>query len=306
MKKAVKNISASIRARLQNIAKETGRPFSEVLQYYGMERFLYRFSRSEYADQFILKGALMFAVWQVPERRTTLDIDFSARYNNQIAAIEELISDVCKIPVTPDGIIFDSAKVKGKKIKENADYEGVRVKFRGFLERSRFTMQIDVAFGDVIYPKPVVIDYPVILGLPKPHLKGYPVEGVVSEKCEAIVKLGSLNSRMKDFYDLWLMLRRFDFDGIRLTEALKRTFRHRQTPLPEHQPIFAEEIYDERSDRQTLWKAFLKKGEIKHISEKLSAVAVEIESFLVDPLDAIRRGQAFSKEWKAPGPWGKR
>lgn len=303
MKKDIKNISASIRTRLQNIAKETGRPFSEVLQYYGMERFLYRFSRSEYADRFILKGALMFTVWRVPERRTTLDIDFLAHYSNQIAAIEKLISNVCKVPVTPDGLIFDSEKVKAKKIKENADYEGVRVKFQGWLGRSRITMQIDVAFGDVVYPKPRLIDYPVILDLPRPHLKGYPAEGIVSEKFEAIIKLGSLNSRMKDFYDLWLMLRQFDFDGIKLTEALKRTFSHRQTPLPEHQPIFAEEIYDERSDRQTLWKAFLKKGEITHAPEKLNDTAKEIEKFLIDPIDASRKGQAFCKEWKAAGQW---
>ena len=116
MKKGIKNIPASIRGRLQNIAKETGRPFSEILQYYGMERFLYRFSRSEYADKFILKGALMFAVWRVPERRTTLDIDFLAYCNNQVKIIEKIIRDVCEVPVISDGLIFDSATVKGKKI----------------------------------------------------------------------------------------------------------------------------------------------------------------------------------------------
>ena len=140
MKKGIKNIQASIRARLQNKAKETNRPFLEILQYYGMERFLYRFSRSKYTDKFILKGALMFTVWQVPERRTTLDIDFSARYDNRIAAIEKVIRDICKVSVAPDGLVFDSQTVKGQKIKEGADYEGVRVKFRGFLERARISM----------------------------------------------------------------------------------------------------------------------------------------------------------------------
>jgi hypothetical protein len=137
-----------------------------------MERFLYRFSRSKYANKFILKGALMFTVWQVPERRTTLDIDFSTHYDNQTATIEKVIREVCKVSVSPDGLVFDLQTVKGQKIKEDADYEGVRVKFRGFLERSRIPMQIDVAFGDVIYPKPETIDYPVILDFPKPHLKG--------------------------------------------------------------------------------------------------------------------------------------
>ena len=288
MKKDIKNIQASIRGRLQNKAKETNRPFAEILQYYGMERFLYRFSRSKYADKFILKGALMFTVWQVLERRTTLDIDFLARYDNKITSIEKVIRDVCKTPVTPDGLMFDAATVKGQKIKEGADYEGVRVKFRGFLERSRIAMQIDVGFGDCIYPKTEIIDYPVILDFPKPHLKGYPAESVVSEKFEAMVKLGLLNSRMKDFYDIWLMMRQFDFNGSKLAEALKRTFEHRKTSLPKDSPFFAEEIFDEKSDRQTLWKAFLKKGDIKHAPEKLSTIAREIEEFLIKTIVYIQ------------------
>jgi hypothetical protein len=303
MRKDVKNIQASVRAQLQNKAKEAIRPFAEVLQYYGMERFLYRFSRSKYADKFILKGALMFTVWQVPQRRTTLDIDFSSNYDNQIATIEKVIRDVCKVPVTPDGLVFDSQTVKGQKIKEDADYEGVRVKFRGFLERSRIPMQIDVGFGDVIYPKPKTINYPVILDFPVPYLKGYPAESVVSEKFEAMVRLGLLNSRMKDFYDIWLMMRQFNFDGLKLVKALKGTFEHRKTSLPEHKPLFAEEIYDEKSDRQTLWKAFLKKGDIEYVPEKLHTIATEIEQFIIKPLDAIQRKQEFSKKWKSDGPW---
>ena len=303
MKKDIKNMQASIRALLQNKAKETRRPFSEILQYYGMERFLYRFSRSKYADKFILKGALMFTVWHVSERRTTLDIDFSAHYDNQTSSIEKVIKDVCNFAVVPDGLIFDTATIRGRKIKEDADYEGVRVKFLGFLERSRITMQIDVGFGDVIYPKPKTIDYPVILDFPKPHLKGYTAESVVSEKFEAMVKLGLLNSRMKDFYDIRLMMRQFDFNGSELAEALKRTFRHRKTYLPEHRPLFAEEIYDEKSDRQILWKAFLKKRDIKHAPEKLRTTAMEIEEFIIKPLDAVRKGQKFVGKWKALGPW---
>jgi len=163
MKKNIKNIQASVRGRLQNKAEEAGYQFSEILQCYGMERFLYRFSRSKYADKFVLKGALMFTVWQVPERRATLDIDFLANYDNQISAIEEIIKSVCRVQVIPDGLVFDPETVKGKKIKEIAEYEGVRVKFVGFLDRSHIAMQVDIGFGDIIYPKPKIIDYPVIL-----------------------------------------------------------------------------------------------------------------------------------------------
>lgn len=303
MRDDIKNIEASVRSRLQNKAKETNRPFAEILQYYGMERLLYRFSQSNYADKFILKGALMFTVWEIPERRTTLDIDFLARFDNQVTAIEKVVKDICKVRVPADGLTFDPDTISGQKIKEDADYEGVRIKFRGFLERSRIPMQIDVGFGDIVYPKTKVIDYPVILDFPKPHLKGYPAESVISEKFEAMVKLGLLNSRMKDFYDIWLMMRQFDFIGSNLAEALKRTFGHRKTDLPKAPPLFAEEIYDEKSDRQTLWKAFLRKGDIKHTPEKLVIIAKGIEEFLIKPLDAVNKGNGFNKEWKAPGPW---
>ena len=301
MKKDIKNIEASVRSRLENKAKETNRPFAEILQYYGMERFLYRFSQSDYADKFILKGALMFIVWDIPERRTTLDIDFLARFDNTLPKIEKVIKDVCRVQVPPDGLIFNPETVTGRTIREAADYEGIRIKFTGFLERSRIPMQIDMGFGDIVVPRPKVIDYPVILDFPKPHLKGYSIESVVSEKFEAMVKLGLLNSRMKDFYDLWLMTRRFNFDGASLAEALKKTFTHRKTPLPEKKPLFAEEIYDEISDRQTLWKAFLTKGRIKHAPEKLSEAAKIIEKFLIKPLEAIHSN--FKSKWRASGQW---
>ena len=169
--------------------------------------------------------------------------------------------------------------------------------------RSRVTMQIDIAFGDSVYPSPGLINYPVILDFPKPRLKGYPHESVVSEKFESMVKLGSLNSRMKDFYDLWIMMRRFNFNGSRLVEALKRTFHQRKNKLPEQGQLFAREIYDKGSDRQTLWKAFLKKGEIKHVPLLLSTVAHDLEKFLIVPLEAVSKGFNFNKKWSAPGPW---
>lgn len=303
MKKDIKNIRASIRAKLQNKAKETNRPFAEVLQYFGIERFLYRFSCSEYANKFILKGALMFIVWHIPERRSTLDIDFLARFNNQITSIEKMIKSVCRAEVAPDGLFFDPETVKGQKIKEDADYEGVRVKFLGFLERSRIPIQIDIGFGDIIYPIPKLIEYPVILDFPKPHLKGYPAESVVSEKFEAMIKLGLLNSRMKDFYDIWLMIHQFDFNGSKLTEALRRTFTYRKTKVPDSKKLFAKEIYNEKSDRQTLWKAFLNKGNIKQAPEKLSSVAKEIEKFLYKPLNAINKSEKFDARWNVSGSW---
>jgi len=303
MKKEIKNIKASIKARLKNKAQETSRPFAEVMQYYGMERFLYRFSKSKYADKFILKGALLFAVWQISDRRTTLDIDFLARFGNEVATIEKVLRDVCNTSVVPDGLEFDSRTVKGMKIKEDADYEGVRIKFTGFLDRSEIPMQIDVGFGDIVYPKTKVIDYPVILDFPKPHLNGYPQESVISEKLEAMIKLGLFNSRMKDFYDIWLMTRQFEFKGMNIASAIKKTFNNRKTVIPHEKPLFADEIYDEKSDRQTLWSAFLKRGDIQRAPNALSVTAKAIELFLIEPVMALNDNVAFDKTWKSPKGW---
>ena len=303
MKKEVKNIEASVKAQLQNKAKETNRPFAEILRYYGMERFLYRFSKSKYADKFVLKGALLFAVWQMPERRTTLDIDFLGRFDNQVVAIETVMRDVCDVAVDPDGIKFDSTTVQGLKIKEDADYEGVRIKFTGFLDRARIPMQIDVGFGDIIHPKIRVINYPVILDFPKPHLNGYPQESVISEKFEAMIKLGLLNSRMKDFYDIWLMTRQFEFKGANIAIAIKKTFNNRKTDIPKKKPLFADEIYDEKSDRQMLWSAFLKKGDMQHTPKTLSETAKTIERFLLEPILSLNGNVAFDKTWKSPKGW---
>jgi len=299
----IKNIEDSVRVRLNNKRKEAGIPFLEILRNYAMERFLYRLSLAEFSGEFILKGALLFTAWKIPERRTTLDIDLLAHHSNQITEIERVVREVCTVKAIPDGLRFDAASVVGTKIKEDADYEGVRVRFLGFLGKSRIPMQVDFGFGDATFPAPRKIHYPVILDFPAPKLKGYAPDTVVSEKFEAMVQLGSLNSRMKDFYDLWLILKRFDFNGETLSKALKKTFAHRKMPLPESKPLFVEDIYDDASDRQTLWKAFLKKGRIKHAPEKLGEAARGIEKFLTEPLEAIKNGQNFKGEWKAPGPW---
>jgi hypothetical protein len=303
VKKETKNIAASVRAKLQNRGKETNRPFAELLQYYSMERFLYRLSKSEYAEKFILKGALMFTVWDVPQRRTTLDIDFLSKSSLDPAKLEKVIREVCQVNVPDDGLFFDADTVIGERIKENADYEGVRIKFKGFLERARIPMQIDIAFGDVIYPKPGLIHYPVILDLPEPHLMGYTYESVVAEKFEAMIKLGDSNSRMKDFYDVWLLSRKFDFVGTDLSEAIRKTFKRRKTALPKKIPLFSKDIYDQNSDRQTLWKSFLKKTNTKNTLETLNEIALSIENFLASPIIAIHTGQNFTFKWKAPGPW---
>ena len=300
----MKNIEATIRSQLQNKAKNLGNVFMEILQYYAIERFLYRLSVSKYSALFILKGALMFQVFQVQDRRTTLDIDFMAYYENEISNLVKIIKDICKINIKQeDGLTFDVDSVTGIRIKEGAEYEGVRIKFKGYLGKSMIPMQLDIAFGDVIFPKPKRIEYPTILGFPEPRLKGYPFETIVAEKFESMIKLGSINSRMKDFYDIWLTSRRFDFDGVQLTKALKKIFANRDTGFPKTKKLFNEEFYNDKSDRQVMWKSFLLKNNIVSAPEKLSIVINEMERFLVKPVQAILKGKKFNYFWNKSGQW---
>lgn len=300
MSKRVKDVAASVRQKLANLAKESKRPFAELLQYYAMERFLYRLSQSEYKDRLVLKGALMFVVWGTPRSRATKDIDLLARTDNSIANLVKVVKSICHIEVEADGLVFDPSLVKGEKIKADADYEGVRLLFQGKLEQARIHMQIDVGFGDSVTPAPTAIDYPVILDLPAPQLKGYPPETVVAEKFEAMVKLGMINTRMKDFYDLWLLSRQFDFDGETLSKAIRTTFAHRGTTLTATPMAFTAAFHDEKLPQ---WRAFLSRTGLTGAPETLKDAIVPIKEFLVPIAEAGMTDWKFSMRWTAPGPW---
>ena len=226
------NIAASIRQRLLNKAMETGRPFNEMLQYFAIERFLYRLAQSPHAGTFVLKGAVMFTAWQAPVSRPTMDIDLLGFTNNSIDAMVAVTQAICTQVVEPDGLTFEHGSVEGACIVEDANYAGVRVRFRGSLGTARITMQLDIAFGDVVVPQPVTIAYPTILPLPAPRLRGYSRESAIAEKFEGMVKLGRLNSRMKDFFDVWPLARQFDFEGRTLATAMAQTFATRRTVVP--------------------------------------------------------------------------
>lgn len=272
-KPANKNLAASVHDRLLNIARETGRPFNEVLQYYAMERLLYRLSCSPHKDSFVLKGALLFRVWDVPDSRATRDIDFLAFLDNSPESIASIFREVCAMD-DDDGLLFDPDSVAARTIKEDADYEGVRVRFRGLLGKVRITMQIDIGFGDKVHPNVVLAKYPVILDLPAPSLRMYPPETVVAEKAEAMVRLGNLNSRMKDFYDIWRLSRQFKFDDAVLSEAIRQTFENRGTDLVPFNELQADLLENKTLDKQ--WTAFLSKSGVpgpKSFQEVLDQIA---------------------------------
>jgi len=227
-----KNISASIRQRLLNRARNDKRPFNELLQYYAMERFLYRLSQSKHVDCFILKGALMLRVWRSPEIRPTLDIDMLGQTSNDEASIIAQIKNIIAVDIEPDGLVFNPDSIRVERITEEADYEGIRVRFTGILNTAHVHMQVDIGFGDIVHPKPMKEELPTLLDSPAPKLLCYSRESAIAEKFEAMLKLDKLNSRMKDFYDIWLLSRQFDFEGDTLTESIRLTLGHRGTPIP--------------------------------------------------------------------------
>jgi hypothetical protein len=213
-----------------------------------------------------------------------------------------VFKDVCDQSVEPDGLIFHADSIAGQAIKEDADYAGVRVTLLATLQNSRIAMQIDVGFGDVLTPAAVATEYPTILDLPAPRLNGYSRETVVAEKFEAMVKLGLVNSRMKDFYDIWLLSQQFDFDGSVLSNAITRTFAHRKTQIMAA-PTALTPVFADDAQKQTQWRAFLRKSRLTDAPAALPDVIVMLAAFLLPMAQAIVNDQAFNQTWKGRGPW---
>jgi hypothetical protein len=297
-----RNVAASVRARLLNRSRETNRPFQELLQYHAMERFLYRLSRSTHRRSFILKGALLLRVWDAPVSRPTRDVDLLGHVKNDVENLARIVREICQTDVEPDGMTFDAATVAGARIKEDAEYEGVRLKFVGTLEKARVTMQVDVGFGDAVIPPAAEVEYPTLLDLPAPRLRAYRRETVVAEKFQAMVFLGTLNSRMKDFYDIWLLARQFDFDGQTLSAAIRATFESRGAEIDPEPVAFRPEFFASE-DVVRRWTAFVRKGRFAEAPATLAEVVELVARFVGPVARAARDDQLADMAWRAPGPW---
>ncbi len=299
---APKNLETSIHQRLLNQARESGRPFNELLQYFAIERFLYRLSQSPHQKKFVLKGALMFAVWQAPPARPTMDIDLLGRTENQVETIVSIVRDVCRQKVEPDGLNFDPDSVEGNRIAETTEYPGVRISFRGSLGNAKIFMQLDVGFGDVIFPRAASVKYPSLLDFPGPRLRGYTRESLIGEKFQAMVKLGSLNSRMKDFFDIWFLSSHFDFDGPKLSMAISKTFERRKTEVPSNlNDLFEPLMRDPAKVAQ--WRTFVQRNRLQAAPEMLGDVLSIIGEFLDPIVRSYQEDIQFESTWQAPGPW---
>jgi hypothetical protein len=269
-----------------------------------MERFLYRLSKSRYADTFVLKGALMLTAWKARIIRPTMDIDLLGRTENSVESMVAIVKEVCAVPVdVEDGLVFEAGAVTGERITEAADYEGVRLRFQGTLGIARVPMQLDVGFGDIVVPSAVRTKYPTILDLPAPELPGYTKESAVAEKLEAMVKLGELNSRMKDFFDIWLLSRSFDFEGGKLGNAIAKTFKRRGTPIPDDVPVALTEDFASDRHKQTQWAGFVRRLKFPE-APALSAVVEGLRAFLLPPMHAVKSGARYDLNWVAArGVW---
>ena len=301
MSKNIKNLSASVHERLLNKAREDRRPFNELLQYFAIERFLYRWSKSPHAKKVILKGALMLRVWESNEFRSTKDIDMLAKNtSNDLYAMIQLVKDVTTVDIDADGLTFDADSVVAERITEDADYEGVRIRFKGKLGNAAINMQIDVGFGDIVYPAPTAKELPSMLNFPKAKLLCYSMESAIAEKFQAIFYLSDANSRMKDFFDVYTLSRQFDFDGILLGEAMRLTFEKRGTEIPSGANYFRTEFIEIKEKQ---WRAFRAKLGQVEVPESFQTVIEQISQFILPVCSAVNGNLTLPRIWRAPGPW---
>ena len=303
MKNKDENIVASVRQRLINLSKKRGEDPNLVFIRYAIERFLYRLSRSKQSSKFILKGAMLWAIWADKPHRPTKDLDLLGFGDASADVIQRIFDEICKVAVEPDGLTFNSDTIQITAIREDLEYPGQRVRIESRLGNARINIQVDIGFGDSIVPSPIEIDYPTLLDMPSPHIKAYPIETVVAEKLETIVSKGILNSRMKDFYDLRVLAQEFEFNGSSLSEAIKATFARRGTSIPNDQPAaFTEEFYT-NPDKQVQWQAFLRTSKLESSKRELPEVINDIQRLIIPLLNAAAKDESFSMNWTAGGPW---
>ncbi|WP_029890669.1 nucleotidyl transferase AbiEii/AbiGii toxin family protein [Polycyclovorans algicola] len=258
-----RNLAASIRARLKNVADARKQDFNLVLTHYGLERLLYRLSVSPHAPNFLLKGALLFTLWYDTPHRPTRDVDLLGYGPDDIGSVVAVFQDICRIAFE-DGIEFDPQQVFGNETRKEAGYGGVRIELPATLDGARLTLQVDIGFGDAVTPAPEAILYPVLLSdLPPPQLRAYPKYTVVAEKFHAICLLGLANSRMKDYFDLWILLREGTLDLGEMKRAIDATFARRRMTMPVVLPVGLSNSFALDASKQMQWRAFLRKNRLE-------------------------------------------
>lgn len=278
MAKEVKNIGASVRARLLNLSKANGQSFDLVLTRFALERLLFRLSQSRYADRFVLKGAMLLMSWFEDPHRGTRDLDLlgfgDPNPEAMLATFREILAQN-----SGDGVEFDAVALRVDRIREEIEYGGLRLRTTASIAGARINLTIDVGFGDALEPGAEMIDYPVMLDLPAPRLRAYARETVIAEKFQAMVALGRANSRMKDFYDIWILSRSFRFDDDRLARAIAATFARRETDIPTELPDGLSSTFAADEQKQREWRVFVE--DVALDPGALADVLNELAAFLM-------------------------
>lgn len=302
-KKIIKDVGASVRQKLLNFAKQKGRPFNEVLQYYMIERFIYRLSKSPYKNRFILKGALMFVVWDLMATRPTRDIDLLGKTKNTTDNLTNIIKDICNIGCDDDAVIFNANSVICEPIQEQSEYSGIRAIFYGELAKAKIKMQIDIGFGDIVFPEPSTVVYPTMLEMSSPSILGYTPETLIAEKTHAIVRHGLRNSRMKDYFDIWFLSKQFLFEGKLLAEAIQKTFLKREMEITSISAKIFDELTSDES-KYSQWDSLVSNN-VSFAKIGFKDVISHLKVFIQPIFEFGAKGEVFDLFWQGPGPWKK-
>jgi predicted nucleotidyltransferase component of viral defense system len=280
-------MARSVQVRLARHAKSIGVDPNLVLTRYAIERFLYRLSRSPYCERFVLKGALLMLAWMGDTLRPTRDADLLGFGDLTMDALARIFVEICTVPVEGDAMNYQVDSVRVEPIRFEDAYGGDRVTLTAILGAARLRVQVDVGVGDIVVPAPNWLDYPSLLELPRPRLRAYGPESVIAEKLHAIVVLGSRNSRMKDFFDLYALAKRGNLNADAVGEAIAATFQRRDTVLPADWPIGLSEAFSGDAAKRQQWRAFLGKNRLQ--APELDSVNAEIRRFIGEPLIAARK-----------------
>ena len=292
----MKNVAASVRARLSNLAREKGVPLAALMERFALGRLLWRLSRSSSADRFVLKGAQLFALWAEVPHRPTRDVDLLGTGEASPESLREFFETLLDTPVEPeDGLLW--GKVEAAPIREDQQYQGVRVVTHATLAGAVVRVQIDVGFGDAVTPEPMEVEWRELLGFPEARLLAYPPETVIAEKLEAATVLGLANSRMKDFFDLDWLCRNREFDLAILREAVRNTFARRGTTMPKRMPVALTPEFASDPGKLTQWSAFLRKNDLK--ADSLGAVIQRLAEFL----GPVLGDEKDAKHWTPSDHW---
>ncbi|MBT5902290.1 MAG: nucleotidyl transferase AbiEii/AbiGii toxin family protein [Opitutaceae bacterium] len=297
------DLSASVRARLFNLSKKNGEDFSLTLTRYAIERLLYRLGKSKFRNQFLLKGATLFAIWEPGIHRPTRDLDLLGFGSSEQEEVRRNFIKICQTEAPPDGLIFSTEHLRVSEIREDSHYGGLRVQTIAYLGNARISIQVDVGYGDAVTPEPDQIVFPTLLDFDAPSIKAYPIYTVIAEKTEAIVALGEINTRMKDFFDLRFLSQKFEFEGPTLIEAIKATFKQRGTSIPQETPFGLSVQFGNDSTKQTQWSAFLRRNRLETVmfSEALSSVRQFVAPALLEAA-SIGQGKELDR-WTLSGGW---